>query len=32
MTYPAETLKMFYDAHEEYLVPVIEKDNIPTSE
>ena len=32
MTDPAETLKMFRKAHEEYLVPGIEEDNIYTSE
>ena len=31
MTHPAETLKMFRDILEEYLVPGIEEDNIPTS-
>ena len=32
MTDPSETLKMFRDAHEEYLVPGIEKDKITTLE
>ena len=32
MTDTADTLKMFREAHEEDLVPVIEEDNIPTSE
>ena len=32
MTDPAETLKMFREAHKEDLVPGIEEDNITTSE
>ena len=32
MTHPAETLKLFREAHKEYLVPGIEENNIPTSE
>ena len=31
MTDPADTLKMFYEAEKEYLVPGIEEDIIPTS-
>ena len=32
MTHPAETLKMFREAHEEDLMPGIEEDKITTSE
>ena len=32
MTNPEKTLKMFRKAHEEYLVPGIDEDKIPTSE
>ena len=32
ITNPAETLKMFREAHKEYLVPGIEEDTLPTSE
>ena len=32
MTDPMETLKIFRNLHEEYLVPDIEKENTPTSE